>query len=205
MGKISRFFSSQPLASEPAPNLNLIFTMLPLIPTGFNRQVTPCHPLPPHLGACVRLGCMVLLACGLATPARAASQAPSLQSIETRVELLSLFDQEGLGYDTGGEPTRSRANRRHPDVGYVSRDPICLTCVSAEIKSPDPDLATSSRNPKQTKSESWLHTPRESVAFEKLPSEPPRQTPGPIPVLGVVAGFGASRRLRRRIRGSRGD
>lgn len=60
----------------------------------------------------------------------------SIQSRETRAALLAMFDQLGVGLAPSDEATRSRANRRHPDVGFLSSDPICLSCVMTVLAPP---------------------------------------------------------------------
>lgn len=86
------------------------------------------------VGVCGLLG---LWTVGAMSSASAASpKLPSVQSRDTRLALLSLFDQSGASVDFGDDPTRSRANRRHPDVGFTSRDPICLSCVMTVLAPP---------------------------------------------------------------------
>jgi hypothetical protein len=102
----------------------------------FNRQTSPCHPLLSGWRVAGVLGMVTLLnAGGGMAPVSAASQKPSVQSRETREALLSLFDQLGMGIDPADD-TRSRANRRHPDVGFLSSDPICLSCVMTVLDPP---------------------------------------------------------------------
>jgi len=117
------------------PYLVLVVSLSPL--PSFNRQSTPCHPLFRGRGAVGLIGVLCLLSGGVMTPVSAASsRLPSVQSRETRIALLSIFDQLGMGVDLGNDSTRSRANRRHPDVGFISSDPICLSCVMTAIAPP---------------------------------------------------------------------
>lgn len=108
-----------------------------LRPKSFNRRVPPCHPL----GGVGRwIGLFGILGFGVGIvlePVRGLAQAaPSIQSRETRVALLAMFDQLGAGLGPGDPSTRSRANRRHPDVGFLSSDPICLSCVMTVLDPP---------------------------------------------------------------------
>lgn len=110
--------------------------MSPTPRASFNRQTSPCHPLLSGWRVAGVLGMVTLLnAGGGMAPVSAASQKPSVQSRETREALLSLFDQLGMGIDPADD-TRSRANRRHPDVGFLSSDPICLSCVMTVLDPP---------------------------------------------------------------------
>ena len=230
-------------------------------PASFNRPSTPCHPLFCGRGAAGLIGVVGLLTGGVMAPVSAASpRPPSVQSRETRVALLSIFDQLGVGVDQGNDSTRSRANRRHPDVGFISSDPICLSCVmtvlappvlpprqsppppvpqpkisspllpSAAPKPVPPKPAASkpvtileSRlpavlTPGQTKIGNPLPPQRTPLLVELspitiapqsapsgsvseiLPAQAPIQTPGPLPILGLGAAFGVSRRLRGRLK-----
>lgn len=108
-----------------------------LRPKSFNRHAPPCHPL---WGASGWIGLFGMLGLGVGVvlePVRGLAQgAPSVQSRETRVALLAMFDQLGVGLGPGDPSTRSRANRRHPDVGFLSSDPICLSCVMTVLGPP---------------------------------------------------------------------
>jgi len=108
-----------------------------LRPSRFNRHVPPCHPLGGASGWIGLLGMLGLGVGVLLEPVRGLAQGvPSIQSRETRVALLAMFDQLGAGLGPGDPSTRSRANRRHPDVGYLSSDPICLSCVMTVLNPP---------------------------------------------------------------------
>lgn len=200
-----------------------------LLPASFTRRLPACHPplRPIWLSA----------VCGLvvsgAVPAMAAGRDGSLRSSDSRAALLSLFDDAGSSVDNGSQPTRSRANRRHPDVGYISRDTICLSCVDSAFRTLSPSSGSSALS---------VQTPESLVSFTNQPApEPPspstsplplqgpiafgvpkeqpqaalsvsepiskvvsvRQTPGPLPILGAGAALGISRQLRRRIRAAR--
>ena len=218
-------------------------------------------------------GVLALAASGVLVPVRGVAQGvPSIQSRETRVALLAMFDQLGTGLASSDESTRSRANRRHPDVGFLSSDPICLSCVMTVLdppvlpppqpRQPSPILqpANSSRPllpapkpaaakpaapkpavakpaaPKPTIKTSPLpgvltpaqvkiriplepqptpdlieltpqSIPLEPVPLQEVPdiltAEAPIQTPGPMPILGLGAAIGVSRRLRKRIKAAR--
>lgn len=163
----------------------------------------------------------------------AAERLPSIQSRETRLVLLSLFDQVGAGLGPPNDSTRSRPNRRGPDVGYIADDPICISCVMtvlgppalppAEPRKPAvPRLSTLSIPPvtpapkpasKPVKSQPPVAKPPAHKPPERKPSivasrseippvagQAPVQTPGPLPLLGLGAAFGFSRRLRRRLK-----
>lgn len=219
-----------------------------VLPACFNRQITPCHPLPFGWRAAGLFGMLGLLSGAVIVPIGAAAERlPSIQSRETRLALLSLFDQVGAGLGPPSDSTRSRPNRRGPDVGYIADDPICISCVMtvlgppalppAEPRKPAvPRLSTLSIPPvtpapkpasKPVKSQPPVskppaHKPPERkpsiVASrseippvvpkpEPLPGDPPLfsgqapvQTPGPLPLLGLGAAFGFSRRLRRRLK-----
>jgi hypothetical protein len=226
------------------------------LPASCNRQSPPCHPLFWWRGAAGLIGVVGLLAGGVMTPVSAAS--PSVQSRETRIALLSIFDQLGVGVDHGNDSTRSRANRRHPDVGFISSDPICLSCVMTVLAPPvlppppprqappppvpEPTISSPPLFPSPapepqpvaeplTVLESQLPavlppgqdnivnplSPQQfpavlelspvTIAPMDLPSDSeillaqaPVQTPGPLPILGLGAAFGVSRRLRGRLK-----
>jgi hypothetical protein len=102
------------------------------------------------------------------TPVSAASpELPSVQSRDTRVALLSIFDQLGMGVDHGNDSTRSRANRRHPDVGFISSDPICLSCVMTVLAPPV-------LPPRQTPPPP---APQPKISSPLLPSAAPKPVP----------------------------
>ena len=108
-----------------------------IIPLSFISLPPPCHPPCDGRGVVGLYGLLGLLAVGVMTPVSAASpRVPSVQSRETRVALLSIFDQLGAGGAIGNDASRSRANRRHPDVGFTSTDSICLSCVMTVLAPP---------------------------------------------------------------------
>ena len=208
-------------------------------------------------------GVLALAVSGVLVPVRGVAQGvPSIQSRETRVALLAMFDQLGTGLASSDESTRSRANRRHPDVGFLSSDPICLSCVmtvldppvlpppqprqpspilqpanssrpllpapkpaAAKPAAPKPTITTSRlpgvltpaqvkiRNPLEPQPTPDLieltpqSIPLEPVPLQEVPdiltAEAPIQTPGPMPILGLGAAIGVSRRLRKRIKAAR--
>jgi hypothetical protein len=198
-------------------------------PASFTRRLLGCHPpLRP-----IWLSAVWVLVVAGAVPAMAAGRNGSLRSSDSRAALLSLFRGAGSSVDHGSQPTRSRANRRHPDVGYLSRDSICLSCVSGAFQTPSPSSGSSASSVQAPESlVSLTHQPaperpgpstsplplQEPIAFG-LPVEQPlaalsapesistvvsvRQTPGPLPILGAGAAFGISRQLRRRITAAR--
>ena len=126
------------------------------------------------VGVCGLLG---LWTVGAMSPASAASpKLPSVQSRDTRLALLSLFDQSGASVGFGDDPTRSRANRRHPDVGFTSRDPICLSCVMTVLAPP----ALSPPAPPQAPP-----PPPPQPTISSLPLLPP-PAPTPVPPLPVA-------------------
>lgn len=198
-------------------------------PASFTRRLLACHPpLRP-----IWLSAVWVLVMVGSVPAMAAGRNGSLRSSDSRAALLSLFRGVGSGVDHGSQPTRSRANRRHPDVGYLSRDPICLSCVGGAFRTPSSSSgssASSVQTPESVVSFTHQSVPersgpstsplplQEPIAFG-VPVEQPlaalsapeplstvvsvRQTPGPLPILGAGAAWGISRQLRRRIRAAR--
>jgi hypothetical protein len=116
-----------------------------------------------------------------AVPAMAAGRDGSLRSSDSRAALLSLFDDAGSSVDHGSQPTRSRANRRHPDVGYLSRDSICLSCVESAFRTPSPSSGSSA---------SSVQTSESLVSFTQQPA-PERSGPStstsPLPLQEPIA------------------
>lgn len=199
------------------------------LPASFTRRLLACHPpLRP-----IWLSAVSVLVVAGAVPAMAAGSNVSLRSSDSRAALLSLFQGVGSGVDHGSQPTRSRANRRHPDVGYLSRDPICLSCVGGAFQASSSSSGSSASSVQTPESVvSFTHQPapeRSAPSPSPLPLQEPlafgvpvgqplavvsaseplskvvsvRQTPGPLPILGAGAALGFSRKLRRRIRASR--
>lgn len=79
---------------------------------------------------------LLLTVAGFGQPASAASLNDLLTSIKGRSALLQSFSGGGGGSLSHQDDTRFRANRRHPDVGYISLDSICLSCVIAQSSAP---------------------------------------------------------------------
>ena len=142
--------------------------MLSITRWSFTSQAPPCHPHGHGRGAVGLSGVLGLLIVGVMTPASAATpELPSVQSRETRIALLSIFDQLGVGVNPADGATRSRANRRHPDVGFISSDPICLSCVMTVLAPPAVSPPA----------------PRPSVPSPTVSSRPILPSPAPKPVL----------------------
>lgn len=95
-----------------------------------NRLQRLCHP--PY-----RV-CAIALALFLSDLMGSASTASAKSLINTsvgRALLLQQFSGQGDGGQARGGDVRFRANRRGPDVGFISLDPICYSC----LLSPPPD------------------------------------------------------------------
>lgn len=80
---------------------------------------------------------LLLTVAGFGQPATAASLNDLLTSNTGRSALLERFSGGGGGSLSRQDETRFRANRRHPDVGYIALDSICLSCVIPQIPAPD--------------------------------------------------------------------
>lgn len=133
------------------------------VPASFTRRLLACHPpLRP-----IWLSVVWMLVMAGAVPAMAAGRDGSLRSSDSRAALLSLFDDAGSSVDHGSQPTRSRANRRHPDVGYLSWDSICLSCVDSAFRTPSPSSGSSA---------SSVQTSESLVSFTQQPAP---ERPGP--------------------------
>lgn len=137
------------------------------LPASFTRRLLACHP--PLRPIC--LSAVTVLVVAGAVPAMAAGRNVSLRSSGSRAALLSLFQGVGSGVDHGSQPTRSRANRRHPDVGYLSRDSICLSCVGGAFQASSSSSGSSA---------SSVQTPESVVSFTHQPT-PERSAPSPSP------------------------
>lgn len=150
--------------------------MSPAAQMSFTLRQVPCHPLcRTFLGpSTAAVSLLTLLLSGVFPPVQAAPRSPSLASSATRDSLLALFQGTSDGHVQQGQPTRSRANRRGPDVGYVSRDRICLECLLG-TSSPSVPQATSPKS-----------SPKPPVASTPTPSPPaPSPPPPPEPQVSV--------------------
>jgi hypothetical protein len=78
-----------------------------------------------------------------------------------RALLLQQFSGQGNGGQARGGDTRFRANRRGPDVGFISLDPICYSCLLPSLPSPS-------------------YTPVPPEISSPQPSAPPSPQPSPV-------------------------
>lgn len=162
-----------------------------VFPACFNRQIIPCHPLSLGWRAAGLFGMLGLLSVGVIAPVGAATEKlPSIQSRETRLALLSLFDQIGAGLGPPNDSTRSRPNRRGPDVGYIADDPICISCVMTVLGPPAVSPAEPRRPavPRLATPSAPLVTPApkplpQSTSKPVLPKPPARKPPEPKPLI----------------------
>lgn len=148
-------------------------------PPRCTRRQSSCHPpLMP-----IAIAAMVVGMAGFVEPVSALSASDLLGSSSGRASLLEHFSGGGSGATAGGEQTRFRPNRRHPDVGFTSLDPICVACVLDQAASsadqvPATPKPSSAQQP--SASDAWTPPPPAPAA---LPQE---STPVPLVTLEVV-------------------
>jgi hypothetical protein len=120
-----------------------------------NRQQRACHPPVGPFAMAV-----AIFLAGLMGASGAASAKSLIKSESGRASLLNMFSGQDGSIPSLEEDVRFRANRRHPDVGYISLDPICLSCLFTPPPAPPQD------------------SPAPSISLPPPPA-PPQDSPAP--------------------------
>jgi hypothetical protein len=123
--------------------------------------------------------CAIALGLFLSGLMGSASTAPAMSLINTsagRALLLQQFSGQGDGGQARGGDVRFRPNRRGPDVGFISLDPICYSCLLSSP--PDPSGSPAAAEISSSPPAPEPSPVRSSPAPASLP-EPTMQVPSP--------------------------
>lgn len=118
------------------------------------------------------------LAAGSSEAAGAASAVALINSSAGRQALLQQFSGEQANGLAGGGDVLLRANRRHPDVGYISQDPICWACVLAPVL-PPPQPSAAPARPMPAKPKPLASSAKKAFFLQVLAASKPVLAPPP--------------------------
>lgn len=128
-----------------------------------------------------------LLLLGCVESTSTASAKSLISTSAGRALLLRQFSGQGDGGQAKGGDVRFRANRRGPDVGFISLDPICYSCLLPSLPDPSgsPAAPVISSPPPSPEPSPVVSAPAPAPSPVPTP-EAPAPLPQPMPTVVVT-------------------